>query len=117
MSMIRLRRLSRVCMLGLICAASAVAQDVVTKFDVPPMPLKTPPPVITRDLKGKAGLVTAVGVIDEDGKVASVTVAKATDPLLEAPTIQALERWRFKPAEAAGQPVRAKIMIPVRFDS
>lgn len=114
--MVTPRRFLSLCLLGLLCAASApAADDVVTKFDVPPMPMKTPPPAVSQDLKGKSGLVTAVIVINEDGTVASATVAKATDPAFEEPTIAALERWKFKPAQVGGQAVKAKIMVPVRF--
>ena len=116
-----LRCLSLVVSLALVlCAAGTSAQsndDVVTKFDKPPVPTKTPPPSYPHSLKGVSGMVAVVVIIDEKGSVIEATVTKSSDPAFEDPSLDAIKRWKFKPAEKDGQPVKAKVTIPLRFNA
>lgn len=98
-----------------VAFAYAEGEDVVTKFDKPPVPTKTPPPTYPASLKGVNGMVAVVVVIDEKGSVIEATVTKSSDPAFEDPSLDAIKRWKFKPAEKDGQAVKAKVTIPVRF--
>ena len=89
--------------------------DAVTKFDKPPQPTKTPPPDVPSNLKGETGMVAVVVIIDDKGSVVDVSVSKSSNPDFEKPSIEAIKKWKFKPAEVGGQAVKAKVTIPVRF--
>jgi periplasmic protein TonB len=55
----------------------------------------------------------AVGL---DGRAVRVEVLRSSgSALLDKAAVEALERWRFEPARAAGQPVAATVEIPVTF--
>jgi len=102
------------CLLGGEVIAST---DVMTQFDKAPMPVRTPPPDFPAALKGTSGMVSVVVVINEDGSVVEASATKSTDSGFEAPALEAIAKWKFKPAEVNGQPVKAKITVPIRFSS
>lgn len=103
--------------LGVGAAYADVGDDAVTKFDKPPVPTKTPPPTYPTSLKGVNGMVAVVVIIDEKGSVIDASVTKSSDPAFEDPSLDAIKRWKFKPAEKDGQAVKAKVTIPVRFNA
>ena len=109
--------LSFLSMAGCLASAPAFADDARIEFDKPPVPVLTPPPAYPSAMKGTAGIVSLIVVIDTDGTVAQATVAKSTDAAFEAPSLEAISKWKFKPAEVNGQPVKAKINVPIRFSS
>lgn len=86
-------------------------------FDVRPTPIKTPPPEYPFELKrtGVTGVVAVKVLIDEKGAVAECIVAKSTHPDFEKPALDAVKKWKFKPAQKAGEPVKAWLMIPLQF--
>lgn len=102
---------------GLSTAYSQAEDEAITKFDKPPVPTKTPPPTYPPSLKGVSGMVAVVVIIDEKGSVVDATVTKSSDPAFENPSVDAIKRWKFKPAEKDGQAVKAKVTIPVRFNA
>jgi periplasmic protein TonB len=101
----------------LAVAPSFGAADAATQFDKAPMPVRTPPPSFPDALKGTSGIVSLIVVVNEDGSVASASVAKSTDAGFEAASLEAIAKWKFKPAEINGQPVKSKITVPIRFSS
>ncbi len=103
--------------LGVAAAYADAGDDAITKFGTPPVPPMTPPPNYPPSLKGVNGMVAVVVIIDEKGSVVDATVTKASDPAFEEPSIDAIKRWKFKPAEKDGQAVKAKVTIPVRFNA
>jgi TonB family protein len=66
-------------------------------------------------MDGQKGIDSMTLVIAEDGTVLKAVVAKSTNVAFEQPSLDAIVRWKFKPAEKNGQPVRAKITIPLHF--
>ncbi len=86
-------------------------------FDEKPVPVKTPPPKYPSQMRseGVDGMVAVRVVIGVDGKVKSAEVAKSNRPEFEAPAVEAVQKWTFKPAKKDGEPVECKIVIPIRF--
>ncbi|HEU5077881.1 MAG TPA: energy transducer TonB [Opitutaceae bacterium] len=86
---------------------------------VRPVPVKTPPPVYPAQMRqdGIAGTVTVKIVVDESGNVAECSVSKSTRAEFEQPALEAIKRWKFKPASKDGTPVRSNILVPVQFSS
>ena len=108
--------------LTLIAVASlpltAQADDTIyTKVDENPVPVKTPPPRYPDSLKreGVSGVVAVTIVIDETGAVTTTSVAKSSHPDFERPAMEAVAKWKFKPAKKDGTAVKVKVTLPLRF--
>lgn len=101
--------------IGLLVPTIAGAQE--PDFDVRPTPIKTPPPEYPYQLKrdGVTGVVAVKVLIDEKGSVAECIVAKSSHADFEKPALDAVKKWKFKPATKGGEPVKAWLMIPLHF--
>jgi protein TonB len=53
--------------------------------------------------------------IDEQGNVVDPQVEKSSNPAFEKPAVDALKKWKFKPAKQDGTPVAIKVSIPIKF--
>ena len=53
--------------------------------------------------------------IDEKGNVTDPKVVKASNPDFAAPALEALKKWKFKPAKKGGVPVPIKVAFPIQF--
>lgn len=98
---------------------SAAADDTIyTKVDVNPIPVKTPPPEYPDTMKrqGISGVVAVSIVIDEKGAVVTATVAKSSQAEFEYSAVEAVKKWKFKPAQKDGVPVKMKVTVPIRFN-
>jgi protein TonB len=73
-----------------------------------------PPAARAHNVQGR---VVLRAVVDCEGRVEeSVTVLESI-PLLDAPAVDALRRWRFEPGRNRdGQPVRVVVDVPIRFE-
>lgn len=84
----------------------------------PPVPVRTVapqfPPEMRRD--GVSGLVTVSILIDEKGDVQEPKVEKASNEAFIAPALDALKKWKFKPAKKAGAIVALRVSIPIKFN-
>lgn len=66
--------------------------------------------------RGLEGEVLLRISVNADGTAEKVEVLRSSgQPLLDRAAMEALARWRFEPAQAAGQPVAGTIEIPVTF--
>lgn len=94
------------------------ADGVYTKVDENPSPVKTAKPNYPSDLKrdGVEGIVAISCVIDENGEVISSKVTKSSNPGFEKSALDAISRWKFKPAKKDGKAVKVKVTIPFRFN-
>lgn len=61
------------------------------------------------------GTVTLLFLLDETGRVEDPRVDQSSRPEFEKPAIEALKKWRFKPGEKEGQPVKTYMRLPIRF--
>lgn len=104
------------CLIALTSLSSA-DDTIYTQVDEKPVPLKTPPPRYPEQLRqdGTSGIVAVSIVIDEEGNVIKATVAKSTHPEFDKPAVDAVERWKFKPAKKDGNAVKVKVTVPLRF--
>jgi len=111
--------LSRVFVLALlgmgVLGVVALAGD--KPYDEPPIPLKMVPPVHPTDLKreGIGGMVSIMILVDENGSVQNPTVQKSSNPGFERPALEAVSRWKFKPARKDGLAVAVNVVVPVKF--
>lgn len=82
-----------------------------------PVPVRTVNPDYPADLRrqGVSGVVMVKCSIDEQGNVTETTVEKSSDPAFEKPAVEAVRKWKFKPAKQDGNPVAIKVSIPIKF--
>jgi protein TonB len=92
---------------------SAIAEDGVEA----PVPVRMVPPKFPPEMRreGIGGVVTVKCTIDEKGNVTEPTVEKASNPAFVQPALDALRKWKFKPAKRGGTPVPLKVSIPIQF--
>lgn len=82
-----------------------------------PVPVRMVPPKFPSDMRreGTGGVVTVKCTIDEKGNVTDPVVEKASNDAFIAPALEALRKWKFKPAKRGGTPVALKVSIPIQF--
>lgn len=65
---------------------------------------------------GISGEVTLMFIVDQNGNVRDVTVEKSTHREFEAPAIQAVQKWQFRPGRKGGKNVSTRMLIPIAFN-
>ena len=86
----------------------------VTRRPTPTTRISPDVPASFRRL-GIRGDVEVSAIVDRTGTVTSVSVLKSTSPELNEPTMAAMRRWRFRPAEKDGRPVAVRVVVPFGF--
>jgi protein TonB len=83
----------------------------------PPVPVRTVAPDFPSDLRtqGISGVVMVSVLIDVQGNPKDMKVARSSNVAFEEPAVEALKKWKFKPAEREGAIVPIRVMIPIRF--
>jgi len=61
------------------------------------------------------GVVTLAVTVDKNGLPQNIQIASPLGGGLDAKAVEALSRWRFKPAEKDGQPVDVQIAVEMDF--
>jgi len=64
---------------------------------------------------GRGGLVIVQAVIERDGSVSEVKVLRGASPALTEAALEAVRRWRFRPATRGDRPVAVYYQLTVRF--
>lgn len=82
-----------------------------------PVPVRMVPPKFPAEMRreGTGGVVTVKCTIDEKGNVTEPVVEKASNDAFIAPALEALRKWKFKPAKKGGTPIPLKVSIPIQF--
>jgi protein TonB len=95
----------------------AAAPLALAETKEPPVPVRMVAPEYPDELHraGVSGVVTIKCTIDEHGDVVQTEVLKYTDTNFQKPALDAVSKWKFKPATLDGKPVSTKAIIPVKF--
>lgn len=82
-----------------------------------PVPVRMVPPKYPTEMRreGTGGVVTVNCTIDVKGNVTEPIVEKATNDAFVQPALEALRKWKFKPAKKGGQPIALRVSIPIQF--
>src|SRR5208283_2317739 len=110
-----LRGIASVLALTFVLAVGGAA--IARAATEPPVPVRMVPPEYPYELKrnGVTGIVTLTFEVDEKGNVVDPKVQKSSNPGFEQPALDAIVKWKFKPARKDGVPVRMKIGVPLQF--
>lgn len=106
-------------LLLLLCVCALVPSVKAQSAVEPPVAVRTVAPVYPDSLKreGVSGIVTVKFTVDVNGNVLEPQVEKSSNPAFNAPALEALTKWRFKPAQQNGAPVAIKIAVPIKFSA
>lgn len=95
------------------------------KEPLPVSQVATPPLLVSRvmpdyprqaRLRGVEGLVLLEAILDPEGSIEDDIKVLQSIPSLDQAAVEALRRWRFRPArDHTNQPVRVILEVPVRF--
>lgn len=87
---------------------------LVDREVAPPVIIRQEMPRLTPMMKLQAkerGIIEIV--IDQQGRVAFVTLRESVQPMFDAELMTAAREWRYQPATLAGKPVRYRKMIQI----
>jgi len=73
---------------------------------------KYPPTLIDERVEGE---VVLYAVIRSDGSVDSIQLVRGIDEQLDANAMDALSRWKFRPAAKQGTPVELEAIVHIPF--
>lgn len=106
---------SRFCVLAiaLTIASPLFAQS---KSDAP-VAVRTVAPEYPQELRDQhiAGVVTVKFTVDVEGNVVDPEVEKSSNNGFDKAALDAVKKWKFKPAQQDGKPIAKKVAIPIRF--
>ena len=71
-----------------------------------------PPALVSAKVEGE---VVLYAIIRKDGTVDSIQLIHSVDPQLDRNAMEALARWKFRPAERNGQPVDVEAIVHIPF--
>ena len=91
----------------------------VRDVDVAPRTIQQPRPDYTADAMrvGLSGTVVLEGVVQADGSVGAIRVARSLDALhgLDAAAVATLKQWQFSPGMKDGKPVAVLVTVELSF--
>ncbi len=88
-------------------------------LDSPPTPVNKLPPTYPSSLlsKGIGGRVLVTCMVDAEGRVTGSAIKQSSGhPDLDKAAINAVNKWKFKPATKAGRKVKASCIVPFNFE-
>lgn len=78
-----------------------------------PVPVAVVTPTVGPEYHGS--VVQLEFVVDESGKPVDLAVKSTPDDTLASAVLDAVKKWRFKPAERDGIAVETKVLLPVKI--
>lgn len=103
-----------------VAAAAPAARPIAPGAFSQPQPISSPAPRYpARALRrGDQGTVLVSARISPDGVPLAVDVARSSGSrLLDRAAVDAVRRWRFRPAMADGRPVAGRVQVPITFEN
>jgi len=92
------------------------AEFSLADLDQPPRVVYQPAPALDKKLLANTpGKVRIAFIVDVSGRVQNPRVHATSNPVFDAPALQAVRRWRFTPGKRKGQPVAFRMLVPIRF--
>ncbi len=78
-----------------------------------PVPVVVVSPSVGPEYHG--AVVQLEFVVDETGKPVDLAVKSSPDDMLASTVLDAVKKWRFKPAQRDGIAVETKVLLPVKI--
>ena len=89
----------------------------ISQLDQRPEPRVQSPPTYPYEMKrsGTEGSVMVGFICDVDGNVRDAYVISSTHREFDAPAVQAVSKWKFRPGKRGGKVVNTKMSVPIDF--
>jgi TonB family protein len=106
---------------GAVLEGSADNQEAMVfdegQTDEDAQALRMNPPQFPEEARdaGASGAVSAVFVIDEQGRVGNIQIRQSPHPALSREMLRTLQSWKFKPARNQGIPVKVRKKVTLDF--
>jgi TonB family protein len=97
--------------------AAAIVYDIRTQGLTPPQAIDAPDPKPSdegRKVKANGAAILSA-TVTSTGDVRDVQVKKAVGKGLDEKAVEAVRKWKFKPATLDGRPVAVRIDIEIKF--
>lgn len=88
----------------------------LSDLDRVPQPVAQPAPRFPQTPGLENGVVVVSFVVDADGNVREPKVVDSSSYEFEAPAIQGVQRWKFRPGMKGGRRVATLMEVPIRFE-
>jgi TonB family protein len=115
----RMPRIALLVSMSAACALASLPPPEEGPFDRKPEVIRATQedPVYPYSLgrSGFKGEVEVDFIIDREGNVVHTDVFKSTHPDFEAPAVEAVLKWKFKPGIKNGHPVYVHMRVPIFF--
>jgi protein TonB len=88
-------------------------------LDSPPTPVNKLPPTYPSSLlsKGIGGRVLVTCTVDAEGRVTGTSIKQSSGhPDLDKAAVNAVNKWKFKPATKGGRKIKATCVVPFNFE-
>ena len=104
-------------LLGCVALAAGIFLPAIRAEDRMPIPRGMPQPDYPYEMARAflQGMVEVEFIIDAHGDVVDTRVTRSTNRGFEMAALQAVQKWKFTPAERAGRPVAVKVRQTVEF--
>ena len=89
------------------------------EMDTPASPVSKTPPTYPSSLlsKGIGGRVLVNCTVDDTGRVTGTSIKQSSGhPDLDKAAVNAVNKWKFKPATKAGRKLKASCIVPFNFE-
>jgi TonB family protein len=98
--------------------AASAPDDSDRPLDRKPEVIRQAPPAYPYSLRssGYRGEVVIDFAVDLEGNVFNPSVVKSSHPDFEAPAVEAVLQWKFKPGMRNGHPVYVRMEVPIFFE-
>jgi TonB family protein len=107
----------RVFGLSFLLLFSGHAWSAVAAGFTKPEPVATPQPRLPEEFFSKPSTAYAQLQVNEFGFVVDATIVQSSDPRVNEPVLNALRRWKFRPATEDGEAVSCYVVQPVRISN
>jgi protein TonB len=89
----------------------------ISKLDQQPVPRLQGKPQYPFEMKraGIAGEVVVDFIVDSNGDVQNAYALRSSQREFEAPAVQAVSKWKFKPGKKGGRNVNTHMQVPIVF--
>jgi len=88
-------------------------------FDSPPIPVNKLPPIYPNSLLGKGigGRVLISCMVDAEGRISNTAIKQSSGHAeLDKAALNAVIKWKFKPATKGGKKIKANCVVPFNFE-
>jgi len=90
----------------------------ISQVEVVPVAIKQSAPRYPKELRQQwvSGEGVVIFTVLTDGSVSDASIVRATDVRFGEAAVEAVMKWRFRPAKVGGSPVKCRIMVPIEFN-